>query len=252
MGIIYKITNIINNKIYIGQTNDLKRRWIRHRLVAKNGDTRPLYNSIRKYGIENFKIESIESNLPLKKLDEREQYWIYILKSDDLNIGYNLTNGGGMGSRVAKHALHPRPPCSEEQKRRISEANSGKGNGRYGDHDPRPETGPKISKALKNSEKFQKSRKSKEFRQKISDIQSGKETEIVILDTNFNEIKSYKNARYAAEDLGFQSVNISQAARKKRIIGKGSQIRWAIRRIELNDELISLLREKQKHLRWKV
>ena len=55
--IIYKITNLINNKIYIGLTTcSLKERWNNHRHCAKS-DPRHLYCSMRKYGIENFKIE---------------------------------------------------------------------------------------------------------------------------------------------------------------------------------------------------
>lgn len=58
--IIYKITNLINNKIYIGLTTcSLKERWNNHRHCVKS-DPRHLYCSMRKYGIENFKIEQID------------------------------------------------------------------------------------------------------------------------------------------------------------------------------------------------
>ena len=66
-GIIYKITNIINNKVYIGQTvNTIKQRWNKH--CHSNG-CRSLYNAILKYGKENFNIEIIET-LPIEELDE--------------------------------------------------------------------------------------------------------------------------------------------------------------------------------------
>ena len=82
-GIIYKITNIINNKVYIGQTvNTIKQRWNKH--CHSNG-CRSLYNAILKYGKENFNIEIIET-LPIEELDEREIYWINYYKFFSLYI----------------------------------------------------------------------------------------------------------------------------------------------------------------------
>ena len=51
---IYKIQNLINGKIYIGQSVHIKARFNAHKSEARNGNTRPLYNAIRKYGVENF------------------------------------------------------------------------------------------------------------------------------------------------------------------------------------------------------
>ena len=77
MGYIYKITNTINNKIYIGQTvQSLNMRWNKNTYDAKvNCDNlhRPLYNAFRKYGMDNFKIELIEE-VPNEKLNEREKH----------------------------------------------------------------------------------------------------------------------------------------------------------------------------------
>ena len=60
--IIYKITNQINNKVYIGLTTcSLEYRWSRHITESKNiNNTKHLYKSMRKYGIKNFIIEEIE------------------------------------------------------------------------------------------------------------------------------------------------------------------------------------------------
>ena len=95
MGYIYKITNTINNKIYIGQTvQSLNMRWNKHTYDAKvNCDNlhRPLYNAFRKYGMDNFKIELIEE-VPNEKLNEREKHWINYY--DSYNNGYNATLGG--------------------------------------------------------------------------------------------------------------------------------------------------------------
>jgi len=92
IGCIYKITNIINNKIYIGQTiQNLKYRWNEHRLNAKNGDNYKFLHAIRKYGANNFIIEEIEK-LPAEYLDEAEIKWIDYY--DSYSNGYNSTLGG--------------------------------------------------------------------------------------------------------------------------------------------------------------
>ena len=97
LGYIYKITNIINGKSYIGQTkNAIKERW-RYHIKDSFNKNRESYNfaihrAIRKYGINNFKIEEIE-NCDISKLDEREIYWINYYNT--YYNGYNLTLGGG-------------------------------------------------------------------------------------------------------------------------------------------------------------
>ena len=92
--IIYKITNLINNKIYIGLTTcSLKERWDNHRHCVKS-DPRHLYCSMRKYGIENFKIEQIDETNDLQKLAELEDMYIKQYDSRNPEIGYNLSAGG--------------------------------------------------------------------------------------------------------------------------------------------------------------
>lgn len=93
---IYKITNNINGKVYVGQSTDIKRRWYQHKWEYKEED-RLEYNSIvhkafRKYGIENFSFEIIEECSP-EILDEKERYWISKLNTLQPN-GYNIMVGG--------------------------------------------------------------------------------------------------------------------------------------------------------------
>lgn len=93
---IYKITNLINNKCYIGQSVDIEKRFRQHKNNYDNKNEPSydyhLYRSIRKYGIENFKFEIIEE-CDYEKLNERETYWIDYY--DSYNNGYNETLGGG-------------------------------------------------------------------------------------------------------------------------------------------------------------
>lgn len=101
-GTVYKITNLVNNKIYIGQTiHSLKHRFNQH--TRKSGCTR-LYNAIIKYGKENFKIEELEK-VNKEDLDVREIYWINYYNSMDKNIGYNLIPGGKLGP-LGKYKLN--------------------------------------------------------------------------------------------------------------------------------------------------
>lgn len=94
MAYIYKITNLINGKEYIGKTElTIKERFRCHikDSQTKKCEKRPLYSAFNKYGIENFKIELIEE-CPVEKLSEREQYWISFY--DTYHNGYNATLGG--------------------------------------------------------------------------------------------------------------------------------------------------------------
>ena len=96
MGYIYKITNDINDKVYIGKTTvSIEERWRWHLCAqsVKNRRTRSkLYDAMNKYGRDKFHIEAIEE-CQNADLDERECYWIE--KCDSMRNGYNLTLGGG-------------------------------------------------------------------------------------------------------------------------------------------------------------
>ena len=94
MPYIYKITNLINNKIYIGKTmNSIAHRWREHcnEYNKDRSEHRPLYNAIKKYGVDNFKIEEVEA-CSIDELNERECYWIEFFGS--FKNGYNATTGG--------------------------------------------------------------------------------------------------------------------------------------------------------------
>ena len=101
-GKIYKISNDINNKIYIGQTvKTLAQRFAGHINESKNGGTRPICLAISKYGEEHFKIEEIEE-CDVSLLNEREIYWISQYNSYEK--GYNATLGG-LGCQVYDYDL---------------------------------------------------------------------------------------------------------------------------------------------------
>lgn len=89
---IYKITNIQNNKIYIGQTiKPIQDRFKRHLQDAINGKLNTHFaRAIRKYGPDNFIIEAIDTATSQTELTLKEKYWIDFY--DSVKTGYNETN----------------------------------------------------------------------------------------------------------------------------------------------------------------
>jgi len=129
--IIYKSTNKITGKIYIGQTtNTLDKRIKSHLKESKIDSNRPFMLSINKYGIDNFIFEMIDSSDNLDELNDKEIYWINFYNSVSPN-GYNVT-GGGQGKKMIS--------TNELSKR--------------------------ISKGLQNSKKWQKIKNSEEYLKK--------------------------------------------------------------------------------------
>jgi group I intron endonuclease len=94
---IYKITNIVNGKVYIGQSQNIEKRWREHRSRpfqnTEKSERNILYRAIRKYGLEFFEFSVIEE-CDIKDLNEREVYWIKFYKSKEPEYGYNATEGG--------------------------------------------------------------------------------------------------------------------------------------------------------------
>lgn len=86
---IYKIIKKENGKSYIGQSNDIERRFSEHKTKIDI----PIEIAIKKYGVDAFNFEVIEE-CPLDKLDEREKYWIAFYNTYK-GFGYNCNEGGG-------------------------------------------------------------------------------------------------------------------------------------------------------------
>ena len=144
-GIIYKLTNTINNKFYIGQTiSSLDRRWSEHVSSARQNKPWVICNAIRKYGADSFTREIIASADSKEELNTLEISYIA-----ELSPHYNMTiGGGGLGSP------------SQEVREKIS--TSGKSRQFTDEHKKN------ISKGLKGREVKEATRK------KLSDMFKGK------------------------------------------------------------------------------
>lgn len=134
-GIIYKITNKINNKVYIGQTiRAFNERYISGNIY--NTCNKHLKNSIKKYGVENFEItETLDIAFNQQELNEKEDMYIKLYNATNPKYGYNKQTGGGNGKP------------SEETRKKQSLAHigkcAGKNNPMYG-RKLSPETIEKI------------------------------------------------------------------------------------------------------------
>lgn len=120
IGYVYRITNLINNKIYIGITTcSIKKRWNEHKhSYLKNKKSTHLYSALKKYGHENFKIESIKKCYSYNQLYRSEIFFIKKFNSNNRLIGYNNSTGGEYSSKGMKH--------SEATKKKLSEIQKGK------------------------------------------------------------------------------------------------------------------------------
>jgi len=159
---IYTFKNLINGKVYVGQTKHPKRRQKEHLKCANEGSEGRLYWAIRKYGKENFLFEVIEE-CEDDITNQREEFWISHF--DSFENGYNSTTGGDHYalSEEAKRkiGLAARRPMSEEQKQKLREANKGK--------KPPPHTPETLQKMSESMKGKNTGPKSEEHRRKLSE-----------------------------------------------------------------------------------
>jgi len=141
-GEIYKITCLVNRKLYFGQTiiGYLERfkQHIKESCEAEEKDNYAIHNAIRKYGVKNFNIEVV-CTCPVELLNKMEIFYIAKFKTNlcryGYEYGYNLTDGG-YGMRGYKHTQEQKEKLSEyhkkyykehpEVKERLSEAGRNK------------------------------------------------------------------------------------------------------------------------------
>ena len=149
--LIYKITNKLNGKVYIGQTTktlDIRRKG--HIQAAKDGINHHLYNAMNKYGIENFEFEEVckaNSKSELNYLEAK-----YIIEYDSVRNGYNMGYGGDnnvMDSPIVKEK-HDNIMRNEDVRLKISQSMK-----QYRQENPFSETHrKKISEKLKGNKHF--------------------------------------------------------------------------------------------------
>lgn len=230
-GVVYKIRNKINNKVYIGRTIhgfDVRygKKWY------ENTHNIKLLNSIKKYGYKNFEVVKIlDVAFSNKELNTKEKHYISIYKSNEKKYGYNITSGGSY---------------EYEEYRK------------------------KMSHSISNSEKFKKSMQSKEFSDKMSknlklrmentnmkEIISKTQKESWKTKERRDKQKKILEERWSNEDYRNNVSNSIKKAwqdeiKRSRIIN-GMKKKYYLKNIETNEILEFLGREElAKHINKSV
>lgn len=227
-GIIYKITNLVNGKVYIGQTiRSIEERKRQHLLDADNGCEFILHKAIRKYKKESFNWTIIDSSYSREELNDKEVFWIVFYNSyskEKQSNGYNMTKGGESLSGNDNpfygktHSDEAKKKMSEKAKGRVvsertrrligdthSRKYSGKKSHKYG---------VKLSKCIR--EKMSKAhtgvKKTETHKMNISLSKKGKETistkAVIQLSLKGDYIAQYSTIKEGEEKTGTYSTHI--------------------------------------------
>jgi group I intron endonuclease len=188
-GYIYKIENLVNGKIYIGQTtlNPIKRKTIHfHELRKEKHGNSHLQHSFNKYGESNFKFIVLNYATNKKTLNQLEINYIKQYNCLNDNNGYNFKSGGSNG----KHSLQTREKMSESQKGL-----------RTGEKNPMrsPEAREKLRKARTGT------KHSLETRKKMSRTRKGKRI------VNINYLKNLRNSKRGRGLFGFTGASLKKS-----------------------------------------
>ena len=205
MNYIYKTTNLINKKIYIGQKIYRKKddNWYLGSGIVLN-------KAIKKYGRENFIKEIIECCETKKDLNEKEKYWIKFYDSTNRNIGYNISEGGDGGNlgeivnkKISSKLKGIKKPKSFGEK--ISKALKGKSKSE--------EHIEKVRQSLigKKHTKERVDKMSESIKKKyINGWESPKNIEVHQYNkNNGNYINSFKSATHAGDKLNINRKSIT-------------------------------------------
>lgn len=206
--LIYKITNLIDGKVYIGQTiKSLTNRWTGH---CTTNNCRYLKSAIDKYGKENFTIEEIDGANSLSELNYLEQHYIYMHNSLAPN-GYNLRFGGDNSphNEETKKKIgeaNSRRIWKEESKNKISKAHTGKQGPRKGQKIPESEVQKmrEYRKGFTSEARILARRNNKTFDKKV-----------LAVNMETNEHIEFKSAMEASRVLKIQASNITRVCNKK-------------------------------------
>lgn len=164
MYFIYSIFNTVNGKIYIGKTNNLRKRWNAHKRISLGGKEKfprtfsIIHSAITKYGIDKFEFLPIHSFESEDDAYKAETYWISYFNTREPTLGYNISPGGegsGSGINSPNYGLIR----SDETKLKLKESHLGSKNSNY-NKEFSLETRLKMSKSQKGNQSGEKNPRS--------------------------------------------------------------------------------------------
>jgi group I intron endonuclease len=212
---IYMFRNIINGKVYVGQSVSIKTRFREHRRKRNFLTNIPFYRAVAKYGWGNFDFSIIEV-VDASKLDERESFWISFFNSHKPKFGYNICCVAGRTTRGRKRPQSELIGVTEFAKTRIGELNPFFGKKHSA------ETKAKISAAnkgtLRTVEHISKLHKAAWSATSKRIIQICKETGNIICE--------WESCAAASRGTGISITGISQAATGRYKTAGGYQWRY--------------------------
>lgn len=213
-GYIYKITNKINGKVYIGQTINLNDRWKHYRNLHCKSQPK-IYNALKKYGVDSFLFTVIDDAQDIETLNFLEE--IYIACFDSIETGYNSRPGG----------LNTIP--TNETKRKMSQARKGK---HLSDETKRKISLSRVGRFL-----------SPEHKQKISEAQTGikkkpcsEETKQKISRSHLGIHSGNKNPMYGRDRKGTKNGMFGhhQSEETKRRISEQKKLGFIKRNLQVS------------------
>ncbi len=216
---IYLVKNRINNKIYVGQSIDIKRRITQH--LKQTIAVGILHNAISRYGAENFEISILEECSP-DQLDTQEEYWIATLNATDRNIGYNICSKGGSRkgttvseeSRARMRLAMQKLARTDSWRKKVSESMKLK----YSDpifikkhSDGQKKRFQSKNQRVKHSEIMKSRCENPDFVKTMEKVWAKKCKEICAINLVTGDIKTYPSITNAAKELNTCQSNISRA-----------------------------------------
>jgi group I intron endonuclease len=222
MRYIYKITNKVNGKHYIGQTNNLEKRWQGHLSSSENETGYLLHGAINKHGSENFEFELIES-CEDEHANDLEKKWI--LHYESFGKGYNLTSGGDCEFKRSDLTIQKISDSklghevSEETRRKIGDANRGRVRTQEArDKMSQSRMGHEVSEETRNKirEKHLNKTVSEETRKKISESKKGKKQDPEVVKRRAEKLKGKKLSEEAKRKIGLSNSRPQSEERRQK------------------------------------
>lgn len=216
---VYKITNLVNGKVYIGASKRIERRFTDHKKCTGS----PIHSDLEALGVENFKFE-ILLECPETMLAQWERDMICLYDADDPEKGYNSPMDRPYNPKVSE-SLKGKPAWNkgishtEEERRKISEACKGKPSSMKGKH-LSEEHKRKISEANKGH------MTSNETRRKISEANKGKSIPDEMRRRISETLKGHKHTDEAKRKISEACKGITRSEETKRKLSEARRLYW--------------------------